>query len=60
LNDVGAASKIFQNFNFPLDLFLLDRFENFDNNRLFGFNVDAFKYLAILSPTNLSNNLIFF
>jgi hypothetical protein len=45
LNNVGPTAHILENFDFPLDFLLLDRFQNLDNTLGVVGHVDSFKHL---------------
>ena len=56
-DDVGAAPEIFQDLDFALDLLLLDGLQRFDHTLLVVGDVDGLEHLAVLAPTQFSDEL---
>ena len=50
-NDVRPSGKVLQDLDLPLDLLLLDRFQDLDNTLLVIDDIDAFKDFRVLSPS---------
>jgi hypothetical protein len=57
-NNVGATRQILKNFDFSLNLLLLDWFQNLDNTFLVVGHANSFKHFRILSPPNFTNDFI--
>lgn len=58
LNDIGSSRKVLQDFDFSLDLLLLDRLQDFDHTFVSISYIESSKYFTILSSSNFLHHLV--
>lgn len=59
LNNVGSATHILQDFDFPFDFLLFDRFEDLDDTLGVVYHIDPLKHFTIFTASNFANDLVF-